>query len=208
MGGYTRGGMIKALLLILDPDNTWEKIEQNPPSVASVLFAYLLPLLLLGTAVEIWGMMNLGYDKGRIVERRVKLDQDMAIRYGSAQVALGLLTAVVGGWAFKKVTQGFHRRHSYRETFGTLAYSLGPIYLARMLDALPGVNTWICWGLGAGLGLSVLYRGVPRVMKPDPSNALGIYLTCSFLLVALTGVAHYFAQLVLQEKALTNLQFV
>jgi hypothetical protein len=200
--------MIKALLLILDPDNTWEKIEQNPSGVASVLFTYLLPLLLLGTAVEIWGMMKLGYDKGRIVERRVKLDQDMAIRYGGAQVVLGIVTAVVGGWAFRKVTQGFHCRHNYREAFVTLAFSLGPIYLARMLDALPGVNSWVCWGLGAVLGLSVLYRGVPRVMKPDPSNALGIYLTCSFLLLALSGVAHYFAQLVLQEKLLANLRFV
>ena len=200
--------MIKALLLILDPDNTWEKIEQNPSGVASVFFTYLLPLLLLGTAVEIWGMMKLGYDKGRIVERRVKLDQDMAIRYGGAQVVLGIVTAVVGGWAFRKVTQGFHRRHNYREAFVTLAFSLGPIYLARMLDALPGVNSWVCWGLGALLGLSVLYRGVPRVMKPDPSNALGIYLTCSFLLLALSGVAHYFAQLVLQEKLLANLRFV
>ena len=199
--------MIKALLLLIDPDNTWAKIEQNPPSVVSVFFTYLLPLLLLGTAVETWGMMKLGYDKGRIVERRVKLEQDLAARYATAQVALGLLTAVVGAWLFKKVTQGFHTRHSYKETFATLAYSLGPIYLARMLDALPGVNTWLCWGIGALLGVSVLYRGIPRVLKPDPSNALGVYLTCSFLFLALTGVAHYVAQLVLEEKLLANLHF-
>ena len=197
--------MIKALLLILDPENTWGKIEQNPPGVASVLFSYLLPLLLLGTAVEIWGMMKLGYDKGKFVERRVILEQDMAIRYGSAQVGLGLLTAFLGAWAFRKTSQGFHRRHSYRETFTPIAYSLGPIYLARMLDGLPGVNTWICWGLGALLGISVLYRGIPRLMKPDPSNALGLYLTCSFLFLVLTGIAHYLAQMVLQEKLLTNL---
>jgi hypothetical protein len=199
--------MIKALLLILDPDNTWEKIEQNPPSVASAFFTYLLPLLLLGTAVEIWGMMKLGYDKGRIVERRVKVEQDMAIRYGGAQVGLGILTAVIGAWAVKKLSQGFHRRHSYKEAFTTFGYSLGPIYLTRTLDALPGLNTWICWGLGALLGVSLLYRGIPRLMKPDPSSALGLYLTCSFLLLALAGVAHYLAQLVLQEKLLANVHF-
>lgn len=199
--------MIKALLLIFDPDTTWVKIEQNPPSVLSVFFTYLLPLLLLGTAVENWGMMRLGYDKGRIVERRVKLEQDLAARYATAQVALGLLTALVGALLFKKVTQGFHTRHSYKETFATIAYSLGPIYLARMFDALPGVNTWICWGLGAILGVSILYRGIPRVLKPDPSNALGVYMTCSFLFLALTGVAHYIAQLVLEEKILANVHF-
>ena len=200
--------MIKALLLILDPENTWGKIEQSPHSVASVLFTYLLPLLLLGTAVETWGMMKLGYDKGKIVERRVQLEQDLAVRYATAQVTLGLLTAFVGAWLFRRVSQGFHRRHSYRETFTTIGYSLGPMYLARMLDALPGVNTWLCWGVGALLAASILYRGIPRLMKPDPSNALGLYLTCSFLLAAITGLAHYLAQLVLQEKLLANVHFV
>jgi Yip1-like protein len=199
--------MIKALLLILDPDSTWGKIEQSPPGFASVLFTYLLPLLLLGTAVETWGMMKLGYDKGRIVERRVKLDQDLAARYGTAQIALGLVSALVGAWLLRRVSQGFHKRHNYTETFTTIGYSLGPIYLARMLDALPGVNTWICWGVGALLGVSVLYRGIPRLMKPDPSSALGLYLTCSFLLLAITGIAHYLAQLVLQEKLLANIHF-
>ena len=200
--------MIKALLLLLDPENTWGKIEQNPHSVASVFFSYFLPLLLLGTAVEIWGMMKLGYDKGDIVERRVKLEQNLAIRYGSAEVGLGLLAAFTSALLFKKVSQGFHRRHSYRETFATVGYSVGPMYLARMLDALPGVNTWLCWGVGAILGLSVLYRGIPRLMKPDPSSALGLYLICSFLFLALTGIAHYVGQLVLQEKLLANLNFI
>jgi hypothetical protein len=199
--------MIRALLLILDPDNTWAKIEQSPHNVASVFFTYLLPLLLLGTAVEIWGMMKLGYDKGTIVERRVNLPQDLAVRYGTGQVGLGLLVAFVGAWLFKKLTQGFHRRQSYSETFTTISYSLGPVYIARMFDALPFVNTWLCWGAGVLLGISVLYRGIPRLMRPDPSNALGLYLTCSFVLIGLTGVAHYISQLVLQEKLLVNLHF-
>jgi hypothetical protein len=198
--------MIKALLLIFDPDNTWVKIEQSPHTLFSVLFTYVLPLLLLGTAVELWGMMKLGYDKGQIVERREKLSQEMAIRYGTAQVGLGLLTAFVGAWLFKKVTEGFHRRHTYGETFATIGYSLGPVYLARMLDGLPGMNTWICWGLGALLGVSVLYRGIPRLMKPDPSYALGLYMVCSFLFLVITGMAHYVGQLVVQEKILTNLR--
>src|SRR5256885_3611297 len=199
--------MIKALLLIFDPDNTWEKIGQTAHSVLSVLFAYLLPLLLLGTAVEVWGMMRLGYDKGSIVERREKLSQELATRYATAQVGLGLLGAFIGAWLFKKVTEGFHRRHTYRETFATIGYSLGPVYLARMLDGLPVMNTWICWGLGAVLGISVLYRGIPRIIRPDPSNALGLYLTCSFLFLAITGIAHYVGQLVLQEKVLTDIHF-
>lgn len=198
--------MIKALLLILDPENTWGKIEQGSHSVASVLFTYFLPLLLLATAVETWGLMKLGHDESGLMERRVKISQERAIRYATVQVGLSLVMVFAGAWLFKRLSEGFHRRHNYGETFATLGYSLGPIFLARAVDAIPFFNTWICWGVGALLAISVLYRGIPRLMKPDPSNALGLYLTCSFLLLVITGIAHYLAQLVLQEKLLQDLR--
>jgi len=55
------------------------------------------------------------------------------------------------------------------------------------------------------LALSVLYRGVPRLMKPDPSSALGVYLLCSMLLIILLGLAHFIATRVLDEKILQSL---
>src|SRR5688572_18185107 len=161
--------MIKVLLFIFDPDATWEKIEQSPPSIASVFFAYLLPLLLLGTAVETWGLMKLGHDEGGLMHRRVIISQELAIRYATTQVVLGLVLAFGGAWLFKRIGAGFHRRHTYTETFITLGFSLGPTFLARALDALPFFNTWICWGIGALLAVSILYRGIPRLMKPDPT---------------------------------------
>jgi hypothetical protein len=75
-----------------------------------------------------------------------------------------------------------------------------------MLDGAPFLNTWICWGIGAALTLSLLYRAVPRLMKPDPSNALGVYLMCSLLTLALLGVVHFLAVLTLDEKLFTELQ--
>jgi hypothetical protein len=199
--------MIKALLLLLDPETTWGKIEQSRPGVASVLFGYVLPLLLLGTALETWGMMKLGHDEQGLIERRVNISRELAMRYATVQVGLGLVMAFGGAGLFKKLSESFHRKHTYSEAFTTLGYSLGLVFLVRALDGIPFFNTWICWGIGALLGVSVLYRGIPRLMKPDPSNALGVYLTCSFLLLALTGIAHYVGQLVLQEKLLQNLKF-
>lgn len=200
--------MIKALLLILDPENTWERIGQTRPGIAAVFFTYALPLFLLGTAVETWGMMKLGHDqRGVLIDRRAVISQELAIRYVTAQLALALVMAFGGALLFKKIGEGFHRKHNYSETFATLGYALGPVFLARAVDGIPFFNSWICWGVGALLGVSVLYRGIPRLMKPDPSNALGVYLTCSFLFLVITGTAHYLAQLVLAEKLFANLKF-
>jgi hypothetical protein len=69
---------------------------------------------------------------------------------------------------------------------------------------LPHLNTWVCWGIGITLSVAVLYRGIPRIMKPDPSNALGLYLLCSLLLIAVSGLAHFLANLVLQERILAG----
>jgi hypothetical protein len=203
-GVHTLRDMIKALLLLLDPTNTWEKITQNPPGVTRVLFTYLLPLILLGTAVETWGLIKLGRDEGAFTERRIKVPQEVALRYAVVQAGSAIVIAFVGAWIFKAIGEGFHRRQPYTDAFATLGYSVGPYYLTRMLDGAPFMNTWICWAIGAALVVSVLYRGVPRLMRPDPSNALGVYLLCSFLLVAILAVSHFVAVLVLDEKILTQ----
>ena len=196
--------MIKALLLLFDPTNTWEKITATPPSVVRVFFTYLLPLILLGSAVETWGLMKLGRDEGRYVERRVKVPEQLGVRYGASQVIAGIAIAFAGAWVFKMIAQGFHRRQSYAEAFAAQGYSLGPYYLARMLDGLPFLNTWICWGLGAFLVISLLYRAVPHVMKPDPSNALGVYLLCALVLVGILGIVHFLTVMVLDERILSH----
>ena len=197
--------MIRALLLIFDPANTWEKIDTAKHSALRVFFMYVLPVMLLSFAVEGWLISRFGMEQGRLVQRIVPVEQDLIVRYALAQMAMGLLICFLGAWLFKKVGESFHRRHSYAECFSALGYSLGPYFLCRMLDGWPILNTWIAWAIGALLAVSVLYRGIPRIMRPDPSNALGLYLLCSLLLMAMTGLAHLLAVLVLREKILTNL---
>ncbi len=191
-------------MLIFDPATTWEKIQNAEHSIGRVLTFYLLPIMLLAFAVEGALILRFGVQRGQFVERVVKLSQDLVLRYEIAQLVLGLLVCVVGAWLFQKTGQSFHRRHTYAECFTTLGYSLGPYFLLRILDGWPAINTWICWAIGALLAISALYRGIPRLMRPDPSNALGLYLMCSILLLALTGVAHLLAAFVLEEKILAS----
>jgi hypothetical protein len=196
--------MIRALLLIFDPANTWERIETAKDSAWRVFFMYVLPVMLLSFAVEGWLISRFGVEQGRFAQRIVPVSQELIVRYELAQMAAGLVICFVGALLVKKLGQSFHRRHSYAECFAALGYSLGPYFLCRMLDGWPVLNTWIAWAIGALLAVSVLYRGIPRIMKPDPSNALGLYLMCSMVVIGMTGLGHLFATLVLREKVLTG----
>ena len=194
-------------MLIVDPAGTWEKIESGPKNVAHAFFLFLLPLMLLSGAAETWGLIRFGLERstlGDLPARHIKIRPELAFRYQAAQLTFGFLIVFGGALLYRKIGEGFHRRHSYAETFTTLAYSISPLFLLRTLDGLPALNTWVCWAIGITLSIAALYRGIPRIMKPDPSNALGLYLLCSMLLVAISGLAHFFANLVLQEKILAG----
>src|ERR1043166_6970984 len=137
--------MIRALMLVLNPSATWEKIEADPRNVARTFFLFLLPLMLLSAAVEGWGLWHFGVERSTLADlatRRVNVSTELAVRYEVAQLGFGLLIVLGGAWLFRLIGEGFHRRHSYAETFTTLAYSTSPLFLLRMFDALPGVNTW------------------------------------------------------------------
>jgi hypothetical protein len=192
--------MIKALQLIFDPAGTWEKIENAHQRVMTIFLLFLLPLMLLTSAIEGFGLMHFGEIRGSVNQHLVKIPLDVALRYGVAQIILGLAVVFGGAWLVRNIGAGFHRQHTYTECFTTLAYSLSPLFLARLLDAAPAMNTWVCWAIGVLLSVSALYRGLPRIMKPDPSNALGLYLISSLTLIIITGVAHFVAGLVLEEK--------
>jgi len=198
--------MIRALMLIVDPAGTWEKIESGPRNVGRVFFGFVLPLMLLSSVAESWGLIHFGLVRSAIVAdlpaRRVAVSLELALRYEAVQLLFDMIILFGGALLYRKIGEGFHRRHSYGETFTTLAYSMSPLFLTRIADAVPALNTWVCWAIGIFLAIAALYRGIPRIMKPDPSNALGLYLLCSLLLIASSGLAHFFANLVLQGKIL------
>ena len=184
----------------MEPARTWEKIKIAQAGVWRLTFMLVLPLLLLSAVVESLGLMQLGIERGALGLRMVKAPLDLVVRYQLVQLALSLLVLFGGAALLRPIGLSFHRRHSYQECFTTLAYCLSPIYLLRMLDALPAVNTWVCFGIGLFLAVSQLYRAIPFILKPDPSSALGLFMLTTVLLVASTGLAHFLAVLVLEEK--------
>jgi hypothetical protein len=191
--------MIKALLLIFDPMATWEGIFRARRSLVFVLVVYLVPLLLLASAAEGYGLVHWGKwqsEIGRIKSFPIR----EAVIVEAIQFLLALAVVFVGASMIKSIGETFHGRHTYSQTFTTVAYGLSPLFLLRLLDTLPVISPWLSWSIGILLSIAVLYQGLPRMLEPDPPHAFGLFFMSALLLVLITGLVRLLTASYLQGK--------
>lgn len=182
--------MINALLLIIQPVSTWERIMRNRRGVASVVLWYLLPLIALSCLAEGYGLVRWGKYRGEVAHlTRFSVNEAVVIEV--AQFLLFLMEVAIGARMIKAVGETFHGRHTYGQTFTAVAYGMGPFFLFHLLDAFASLSPWIPWAIGILLTMGVLYHGLPRLMEPDPPHAFGLYLMSSLLLLFITGLVRF-----------------
>jgi hypothetical protein len=189
MGGAdTNLAMIKALLLLLRPESTWEGIANAGRSMMFVLFLYLLPLILLTSVVEGYGLHRWGKgQKGEVaVLKKFSIPETVVVQAAHSLLLLGV--AFVGAQAAKTFAGTFHRRHTYTHAFTAIAYGMGPLLVLRMADLWPALTPWGPWGVGIVLTIAVLYHGLPCILRPDPPHAIGLYFLTSLTLFVAAGL--------------------
>lgn len=185
--------------MILDAVASWEKIAKAQRGFLFVLGLHLLPLMAITLGIESYALVRLG-EKPSITGLVKPVPQELAIQYGLAAAALNLTVVLLGAKFVQQVARSFHFEAGYVSCFTALAYGISPLLLAHLLDALPGINTWVCFGIGIALTVGLLYHGVPRVMRPDPAKAMQVFLMTALLVTVLAGAAHFVAQGVLHGE--------
>jgi hypothetical protein len=191
--------MITALLVIFDPIPTWDRIAVTHRKWSGILVFHLLPLLLLVSVVEGYGLMHWGKPRGTIHGVR-ELSFSQTTVFEAGQLLLSLLVVFVSAKLVKALGETFHGRHSLTEAFTATAYGLGPLFLLRLFNAIPSMPPYVTWGIGIVLSVATLYHGLPRVMRPDPPHAFGLYLMSAVLLLMITGLACFLTTWYLQGK--------
>jgi hypothetical protein len=194
---YTARSMFKAFQLIFVPAGTWDEIAENERSLLSTLLLFLVPMILAACLVEGYGLFRWG-DKQGLYGAIISVRFDLIVAYELIQAATYLVTAFVGGLVIKSVAESFHGRATYTACFVAVAYSLGPLMLLQIVDAIPQFNTWVCRGIGMLLMVATLYHGLPRLVKPDSVRALSLYFVSALILSLLTGLGHFVAVSVLR----------
>jgi Yip1 domain len=182
--------MIKALLLIFNPAATWDRIVRTHRGLATTLLIYLLPMLLLVSAGEGFGLATWGKWQGEVAHVK-KFPPREAVVVEAAQVLLSLIEVFVGANMVKSLGETFRSRSTYTQAFIAVAYGLSPLFLFRLLDAFRWVSPWLSWSIGIILSIAVLYHGLPRLLDPDPAHAFGLFLMSALLLALVTGLARF-----------------
>ena len=191
--------MIRAFMLILVPQSTWERIASSKWNSLIIFFVSFVPLLCLTIAIEGFGMAKLGAsvnDFGRTIE----ISREQVIQFQSLQLALTLLVLGLGTKLVLWVCDGFHSPTTFRQAFTLTAYGITPLLWFRIVDGHPSMPTWVCFAMGAVGVIFTLYHGIAFVLQPDTSVGFGLYLICSIVLILAAGLAHFIAQIVAKRK--------
>jgi hypothetical protein len=191
--------MIKALWLLVNPEGAWESIRLNHRKMGSILLGYLIPFILGSCVLEGWGLLHWGRVRGE-VSQLMRFPKGEVFLYEIAQGVLSLLVVLIGTWLVKAVGETFHGRHTTTEVFTAVAFGMSPLLLARCVDALPGISPWLTWSVGIILTMSLLYKGLPVIMRPDPPHAFGLFFMSSLLLFLISGLVRFSTALYLQGK--------
>jgi len=180
--------MIKVFFLIFEPGVAWDKIAQARRGLVFITGLQLLPLILLGSALETWGLLRHGKWQPKFQMFKVFPEPDI-YNYEIIQFCLLLAVVFVSALLVFKISQTFQDRLKFLQVFTTVAYGFTPMFLVRFLDASASMNPLVPWLIGVALMMWILYQGIPRVMQPDPTHAFGVYLSTVIVVVLTSGLA-------------------
>ncbi len=149
--------------------------------------------------MEIYGLMYRGRRTGEF-GKAVLIQPEPALHYWLIQLVLSFVSVIVSAKIIQMIGKSFHGRQTYQQAFTVVAYSLSPMFTLRVFNALPQVPVWLTWGIGILLSVSLIYQGIPRVMQPDVTHSLGLYLLSAIMLVVITGLARLLTYIILNEQ--------
>ncbi len=195
--------MVRALKLLFAPDKTWEKMALNPPRAATLVLLSLLPLIAITFAVEGYGLFKLGESVAGF-DQVHRLPDERIIRYEVFYAVASVLVIFTGSFLLKSVAESFNVAASFGTCFILIACGFMPIFLLRIPDGIPQINTWTCWAVGAVLASRILYHGVALWLKPEQTKGFGLFLVSIIYTFVLSGLVHFAAVQVLHGKLLKN----
>jgi hypothetical protein len=192
--------MLRALNLWISPEAGWQKTALNPPHALAVLLGAILPILVLSLAVEGYALMRLGENFGELGRHPVA--QDRMLKYTLFYGVASLAVILIGAGLLQNVGSTFNLRVTYGAWMVLLGFVYIPIFLVRMLDGLPAVDTWVCWGIGLAMALRILYHGIGGWLRPEQTKGFGLLLITFMYILVLSGLVHFASIQVLKGKLL------
>lgn len=183
--------------MLFTPAKAWEQLAARERHWAGTFFSMLLPLLVVTGAIEGWALINLEQPH-EAASVGVRIPAGRVQKYLILYAAFSLAIVFLGAYFLNAVAQSFNVRTNYSQAFLVVAYAYAPILLAHLLDAIPVISTWICWGVGLAFAFGVLYHGIGVGLKPEQTKGFGLLLFSLFYITVLSGLSHFALTMVLK----------
>lgn len=194
--------MIRFFKLLTQPAPNWENLFENPPGAWKVFFSFFLPLLALSLVVESagWYFLQISASFLTSAPQSISVFEDQIIRWQAIQ--LGLTFALLLGLPLilKWVSESFGVKLPFSHAFLFTMYSISPMLMVRIPDALPWINTWICWAVGLLVSFRFLYHGAPYLLQRKLAGAFGFFMVTGLVFSVLLAIAHVTLQVLIARE--------
>jgi len=182
--------MIRMFLFIFRPAAEWDAVLQAKRGLGFIVGIQLLPMMLMASFAEGAGMA--GWRKWHAGIHGVKyFTVGEAVVWEMMQLILMLVVIATCAYLIRLMGETFNSHFPFRQTLIVVIYTLSPLFVLRLLDAIPGISFWIPWGIGIFLSLKILYCGLPRILQSHLSHALGLFFISALFIVVLTGAERF-----------------
>src|ERR1051325_4552053 len=108
--------MLKALMLILQPIPTWDRIVAAQRKWSFIFCLNTLPLLLFSSVIEGYGLMHWGKDRGELFPVK-KFSLHEALIFEAIQFVLTLAIVFLGAALIRNLASTFRGGRTFNQSF-------------------------------------------------------------------------------------------
>ena len=176
--------------LLLATGENWDKEVEEVPQPWIVFGLYLVPIVVCGLLPEYLSLTHWGALKDARVQRGLTSPWN-AFSHEAFCGVNSVILVFVAAWFLILTGSGVLCRINYRTSFTVITFSLAPLFLLRMLNAIPALDPWFVFGIGLFLSLAVLKRAIQRFIQPSPTQAFGLYISAALMIIALSATVRF-----------------
>ena len=191
--------MFRVLQLLFFRGSAWTSIAEENRGVVAILLLTVAPLLALVCGVEGYSLTTSGING--VKEGPIAVfSKELVFRYELIEFAMGFVMVFGASFLIGWICLSFHFYPPYLPQFTIAAYGLSPVFAARLLNCVPGMNIWMSWSFGIIGCVLILYQGIGMVLKPDQTKGLGLYMMAALVFTLLSAMNHLVGLMILQGR--------
>ena len=165
--GSAGAGLVQRVKdILLKPSPTWDVIDGERPTVASLYTGYIMPLAAIPAIAQVIGMTVFGAGAFGIV---VKWSPVTAVVQGLLMYVLSLAMVYVLALIIDGLAKSFGGTKDQNQALKVAAYSYTAGWVAGVFSIFPALSFL---GLVGLYSLFLLYVGLPKLMKAPQDKAL------------------------------------